>query len=95
MIVEKHALERYLDVARYLGAKDPAPACSLLFQRKLKGCGTGFQRSGKRDERLVVINPVARWNTKLWLEQISRNSPTDSFGKKVLRSYFYRQPGRP
>ncbi len=67
--VERHALERYLDVARYLGAKDPSPACTLPIDRERV---TVRQRLGevKRPEQpLVVVNPVARWKTKLWQER--------------------------
>lgn len=67
--IERHALERYLDVARYLGAKDPAPTCTLpiaaeraVMLRRLAGL-----REGGR--RIVVMNPVARWTTKLWEER--------------------------
>ncbi len=122
---EKHALERYLDVARYLGAVDPSPTCALSIEREVavvkerlekivqssldkvfrgqaafgirensppppfqkgeqrgdltKGGEGGFNKGwqgvkGKRGEvrsapPLVVINPVARWRTKLWPEQ--------------------------
>jgi heptosyltransferase I len=67
--IEKHALERYLDVARYLGAQDPSPACSLPIEREVAAISTmmaGLKPSGRL---LVVINPVARWKTKLWPEQ--------------------------
>jgi lipopolysaccharide heptosyltransferase I len=67
--IEKHALERYLDVARYLGAKDPSPACTLPIEReisRIKQRIGGLKPAGKP---LVAINPVARWKTKLWSEQ--------------------------
>jgi lipopolysaccharide heptosyltransferase I len=65
----KHALERYLDVARYLGAVDPSPTCTLPIERErevMRQRITGMMRHG---QRLVVINPVARWKTKLWDEK--------------------------
>jgi heptosyltransferase-1 len=66
---EKHALERYLDVARYLGAVNPSTTCVLpmgreasVMQQRIKGV--------RQDMRpLIVINPVARWRTKLWPER--------------------------
>lgn len=67
--LEKHALERYLDVARYLGAKDPAPACRLFISPEIERMRNRISTIRKEGERLVVINPVARWNTKLWLER--------------------------
>ena len=66
---EKHALERYLDIARYLGAVDPSPACTLPIEREravMKERTDGLVKDGRR---LVVINPVARWKTKLWDEE--------------------------
>ena len=36
--IEKHALERYLDVARHLGAVDPSPSCTLLTAPKGVRC---------------------------------------------------------
>ncbi len=67
--IEKHALERYLDVARYLGAREPATTCTLPFEREfavMRRRTAGIRREGKP---LIVINPVARWKTKLWPEQ--------------------------
>jgi heptosyltransferase-1 len=66
--IDKHALERYLDVARYLGAKDPSPACTLPIEREIfmvKERIGGLKPAGRP---LVAINPVARWKTKLWSE---------------------------
>jgi lipopolysaccharide heptosyltransferase I len=65
---EKHALERYLDVARYLGAVDPSPTCTLPIERErvvMKARTAGLMKDGRR---LIVINPIARWKTKLWDE---------------------------
>ncbi len=66
--IERHALERYLDIARYLGAVDPHPGCSLpigretiLMRERLEQAAVG--------RPLVVLNPVARWPTKLWQEE--------------------------
>lgn len=66
---EKHALERYLDVARYLGAVDPSSSCTLPIERErtiMRERVAGLVKDGRR---LVVINPVARWKTKLWDEK--------------------------
>lgn len=65
---EKHAMERYLDVARYLGAVDPSPACTLPVEQErevMRQRTAGMVKDGRG---LVVINPVARWTTKLWDE---------------------------
>jgi heptosyltransferase I len=66
---EKHALQRYLDVARYLGAVDPSPACTLPIEQerlKMKQRISTIRPSGRP---LVVVNPIARWKTKLWPEK--------------------------
>jgi len=66
--IEKHALERYLDVARYLGAKDPSAACTLPIEREIKAVRERLGREVSKSKRAVVINPMARWRTKLWEE---------------------------
>jgi heptosyltransferase-1 len=66
--VEKHALERYLDVARYLGAKDPSPCCKLSIDQERETIKHRLEGVRDRGRMLVVVNPVARWTTKLWPE---------------------------
>lgn len=67
---ERHALERYLDVARYLGAEVEdvkvrnfwTPAEEVSFQKrvnKIAGNGSG---------PLVACHPISRWKTKRWPE---------------------------
>ncbi len=67
--VEKHALERYLDLARYLGAKDPSPRCSLSIDREREDIKNRLEGIRDRVRMLVVVNPGARWATKLWPEK--------------------------
>ncbi len=67
--VEKHALERYLDVARYLGAHDPSPRCSLPISREKESVGKLTADLRKGGKGIITINPVARWQTKLWEER--------------------------
>jgi len=64
--LEKHALERYLDVARYLGAREPSPACLLPIHEELKKMKQKIASLNPDNRPLVIINPVARWKTKLW-----------------------------
>jgi len=69
---EKHALERYLDVARYLGAIDPSSSCTLPIEREISAISKRLEKTvGARHALplLVVINPMARWATKLWPEK--------------------------
>jgi len=67
--IEKHALERYLDVARYLGAKDPSPVCTLPIDREISRIKQRIESLNPGGRPLVAINPVARWKTKLWSER--------------------------
>ena len=66
--VERHALERYLDIARYLGAVDPPATCSLPIDREKALMRERLGKLEKGKKRVVVLNPVARWKTKLWQE---------------------------
>ena len=67
--IEKHALERYLDVARYLGAVDPLPVCTLPIEKELAVMRERMHRLLAKGRKVVVLNPVARWKTKLWQEE--------------------------
>jgi len=67
--IDKHALERYLDVARYLGAKDPSTACTLPIEREILMIKQRIEGLKPAGRPLVAINPVARWKTKLWSER--------------------------
>lgn len=66
--IELHALERYLDVARYLGAVDPPAVCRLPNEREQVQMRDRMAKTAGSGKRTVVINPVARWKTKLWQE---------------------------
>ena len=66
--IEKHALERYLDVARYLGARDPSPNCTLPIEPEVTAIREKIKNLNPEGRPLVVMNPVARWETKLWPE---------------------------
>jgi 3-deoxy-D-manno-octulosonic-acid transferase/heptosyltransferase-1 len=67
--IEKHALERYLDVARYLGAVDPPSTCALPIERERATIRDRLSEAVIGGGRVVVINPLARWRTKLWTEE--------------------------
>jgi heptosyltransferase-1 len=67
--IEKHALLRYLDVARYLGAKNPSVGCTLPIERERVLIREKINALKPHDQPLVVINPAARWKTKLWPER--------------------------
>lgn len=67
--IEKHALERYLDVARYLGAVNPASTCRLPIASDIEAMRKRISAIKKDGRPLFVINPIARWKTKLWQER--------------------------
>lgn len=67
--IERHALERYLDIARYLGAIDPPGRCSLPIEREQALMRERLGKATGAGKRTVVLNPVARWKTKLWPEE--------------------------
>lgn len=67
--IERHALDRYLDVARHLGATDVRAACTLPIERELLTVAEKVAQLTKNGKRLVAVNPVARWKTKLWSER--------------------------
>ncbi len=67
--IEKHALERYLDIARYLGAHDPSPCCTLPLEKDAVVVSKKLSNIRKEGSPLIVMNPVARWGTKLWSER--------------------------
>jgi heptosyltransferase-1 len=67
---DRHALDRYLDVARYLGAEveevlvhDPWTAAE---EHHFKNRLSQVTRNGKSP--LVLCHPMSRWQTKLWPE---------------------------
>jgi heptosyltransferase-1 len=67
--IEKHALERYLDVARYLGARNPTWRCALPIEREIEAMRRKLEEVRGERKPVVLINPVARWATKLWPER--------------------------
>ncbi|MDI6853305.1 MAG: lipopolysaccharide heptosyltransferase I [Deltaproteobacteria bacterium] len=59
---DRHAVLRYLDAARYLGAPEAAPRFRL--EHLLTGRGNPLGEKPARP--YVVLHPGARWATKLW-----------------------------
>ncbi len=65
--IERHALERYLDLVGQLGV--PIEGISLEFfiaPESLKTMRTILDESGFNARPLVVIHPLAKWDTKQW-----------------------------
>jgi len=67
----KHAVDRYLDFLRHLGAKVGEPQFHIPVdeENRKKVDSLLEQRGIGRDERFVAISPVALWDTKLWDEE--------------------------
>ncbi len=66
--MNKHAVERYLDFARYLGAADAAPEFVLppLSDEREKQLSALLARHQLEDKKFIAVSPVALWDTKLW-----------------------------
>jgi len=69
--MNKHAVDRYLDFLRYLGAEDLTPEFLIPYddenRRKIDQllAANGIDRQ----RPLVAMSPVALWETKLWQEE--------------------------
>ena len=66
--MEKHAVDRYLDFIRYLGADADNPEFNITVTEENKTRIESFLKAADVDidEPFVAINPVAFWDTKLW-----------------------------
>ena len=65
--LDQHAIDRYLAIAKYLQCKDvpwkgeiPVDPVDEEHIEEL------FKDKGLQDKKIIAINPMARWNTKLW-----------------------------
>jgi ADP-heptose:LPS heptosyltransferase len=66
--MDKHAVDRYLDLPRYLSADTTRKEFPIPIQKENRN---RVERLLKRydvdiNERFMVVNPVALWETKLW-----------------------------
>lgn len=65
--IEKHALERYLDLIRQLGVKINKPVLKFPVADELRErVKAKFFQKGLSLSPLVVIHPLAKWPTKQW-----------------------------
>ena len=72
--IERHALERYLDLASQIGVRGSRPSLEFLlpseFQKKAEDL---LRENGFFSRPIVVIHPMAKWETKQWpLEKFAR-----------------------
>lgn len=66
--LKKHAVDRYLDFIRYLGADAQEKEFMISVSEKNREKIEELLRTHGIDksERIVAVNPVALWKTKLW-----------------------------
>ena len=67
----KHAVDRYLDFLRHLGAETPEPRFHIPVGEDNKNRVDALleARGIAGDDRFVAVSPVALWETKLWDEK--------------------------
>lgn len=86
---DKHAVERYLDLVKHLGIKCDSINFPIPITEKEKKKVSGLLKTGSILEgtSFIVVNPMARWETKLWdIKKIAElcNEMVDSFSCKVV-----------
>ncbi len=65
--MDKHAVDRYLDFLRHLGAKTPEARFVLPSNdEEEKKAQLLMQKHRLEDKKFIAVNPVALWDTKLW-----------------------------
>lgn len=65
--MSKHAVDRYLDFPRHLGAKTEAAEFILPSSHDAEGSTVKLMKAhGLEEKKFIAINPVAYWETKLW-----------------------------
>lgn len=65
--MNKHAVDRYLDFPRYLGAKISQVEFILPFNRDAESkVQFLLNKHNLENRKFIAINPVAYWETKLW-----------------------------
>jgi heptosyltransferase-1 len=64
---DSHAVDKYLKVAEYLGCeKDSWKGHIPIKKSDMRSIDKYLDDKGVKDQRLVAINPFAKWTTKLW-----------------------------
>ena len=65
--MNKHAVDRYLDFPRYLGAKMVSPEFPLPSDNAAQArVQSILKKHGLENKKFIAVNPVAYWETKLW-----------------------------
>jgi 3-deoxy-D-manno-octulosonic-acid transferase/heptosyltransferase-1 len=74
--IERHALERYLDLVSQMGVQtDPTSFYFPVPPDSLKQAEALLRQKGFASRPLVVIHPVAKWKTKQW--------PAENFARLI------------
>ena len=64
---EQHALDRYLQGAGYLGCRADGWTGEIpVRSRDRQAVDRLIREKGLEERRLIAVNPVAKWKTKLW-----------------------------
>ncbi|MBI4948846.1 MAG: glycosyltransferase family 9 protein [Deltaproteobacteria bacterium] len=66
--IERHAVERYLDLARYLGGEKGEAVFPLDVEREKAVVKKKVEKAGIKGPFFVIV-PRARWETKLWKDE--------------------------
>ena len=69
--LDKHAVDRYLDFLRYLGAEEREPEFLIPVHEENINRIEGFLQTNNIDkkDRFVAVSPIALWDTKLWEDE--------------------------
>ena len=69
--MDKHAVDRYLDIARHLDTPVHTPEFRIhIEEENQKRVARLLEESGiNGEDRFVAVNPVALWDTKMWENQ--------------------------
>jgi heptosyltransferase-1 len=69
--MNKHAVDRYLDFARYLGAQQGTPEFVIPIREKNESRVRALLQGSRigPNDLFVAISPQALWETKLWSDQ--------------------------
>jgi 3-deoxy-D-manno-octulosonic-acid transferase/heptosyltransferase-1 len=63
---EQHAIDRYLKVAEYLGCNTDNPKGEIPVSEEDKKTADGIFSSFPEGKKIIAVNPMAKWETKLW-----------------------------
>jgi len=65
--IEQHAIDRYLAIAQYLQCEEVQWKGEIpIGAGDEKNIDTFIRNKGLQDQKIIAVNPMARWDTKLW-----------------------------